>query len=351
MLRYLFFKFLSGIGYALTILLFYPNKDILSSIYLILIQEFIFSFFLTYYRINVIAKKRRLPDKHLKVLSYLGLVLIIIFIPKENISFGIFIALNMLLFPYYLKEASDYESYSFKKAIRLENYIAPLSVLLFFIISLILYLFELGWTGLIFIRFFIFYTLYIIIIRKKKKKLEFIINLKSEKSISIINVNLLLILSFFIFKILLMKNGLTLTDNSGIEGKLYLFGYDLIAAIYGFLLRYFVFKKIAGREKFKTILVCFVLASILIYFTFLIIPINLITKFTILMSFIIAAGYGLFCLISNYKFILIGVLITILCSSLIIFTTLELSVTIMFLGYLILFYSYYKLHSFSEKIV
>lgn len=351
MLRYLFFKFLSGIGYALTIFLFYPNKDILSSIYLILIQEFIFSFFLTYYKINVIAKKRRIPDKHLKALSYIGLVLILIFLPKENISFGIFITLNMLLFPYYLKEVTDYESFSFQKAIRLENLIAPISVLIFLFISIIFYLCDFKWSGIIFIRFFITYSFIIFIVRWKKKKSEFIINEESEEKISIINLNLLLITSFFVFKILLMKTGLSQTEKSGIEGKLYLFGYDLIAAIYGYLLRYFVFKNINRRVKFKIILTCYALASILICFILFIISIGLITKLTIFISFIIAAGYGLFSLISNYRFILTGVFITILGSILISLTTLQLSVTVIFLGYFILFYSYYRSISFSEKIV
>ena len=349
MLRYLFFKFLSGIGYASTILLFYPNKDILSSIYLILIQEFIFSFFLTYYKINVIAKKRRIPDKHLKALSYIGLVLILIFLPKENISFGIFIALNMLLFPYYLKELTDYESFSFEKAIRLENLIAPISVLIFLFISIIFYLCDFKWSGIIFIRFFITYSFIILIVRWKKKKSEFIINEKLEEKISIINLNLLLITSFFIFKILLMKIGLSQTEKSGIEGKLYLFGYDLIAAIYGYLLRFFVFKNISRRVKFKIILTCYSLASILICFILFIVPIDLITKLTIFISFIIAAGYGLFCLISNNRFILTGVIITILGSILISLSTLKLSVIIMFLSYLVLFFLYFKINYFVKK--
>lgn len=351
MLRYLFFKFISGLGYALTIVLFYPNKDILNLIYLILVQEFIFSFFLTYYKVNVIAKKKRIPDLQIKILSYFGLIIIAFCIPKENYSYGIFIFMNMLLFPYYLIEAADYESYSFQKAIKLENIIAPISVGSFFIISLILYFADLEWSGVIFIRFFIFYTLYILIIKKKKKKLEFVINKYLETKASIINVNMLLIITFFIFKLILMNKGLTQTDELGLEGKLYLFVYDLIAAIYGFSLRYFVFKKISGREKFKIILIYFFIASLLISLIFIIIPIDPITKLTIFMSFTIAAAYGLFCLISDYKYILMGILITVFSSCLIIFTSLIFSALVMSLGYFLLFFIFFKMNRFNKKIV
>ena len=351
MLRYLFFKFISGLGYALTIVLFYPNKDILNLIYLILVQEFIFSFFLTYYKVNVIAKKKRIPDLQIKILSYFGLIIIAFCIPQENYSYGVFISINMLLFPYYLIEATDYESYSFQKAIKLENTIAPISVGSFFIISLILFFSGLDWSGLIFIRFFIFYSLYILIIKKKKKKLEFVISKYLETKESIININILLIITFFIFKLILMNKGITQTDKLGLEGKLYLFVYDLIAAIYGFSLRYFVFKKILGREKFKMILIYYFIASLLISLIFIILPIDSITKLTIFMSFTIAAGYGLFCLIPNYKYILIGVLITIFSCYLVIFSSLILSALVLSLGYLILFFIFFRINKFNNNVV
>jgi hypothetical protein len=316
-----------------------------------LVQEFVFSFFLTYYKINVIAQKKRIPDSQIKMLSYLGLLIIVFCLPPENYSFGIVVSINMLLFPYYLIEATDYESHSFQKAIKLENTIAPISVGSFFIISLILYWFDLTWSGLIFIRFFIFSALYIYVIRKKKKKYEFVIKKFKEEKVSIININILLILSFLFFKVVLMNKGLTETEPLGMEGKLYLFVYDLIAAIYGFALRYFIYKKMPIKDKFEMILIHYFIATLVIALVFIIIPMDLITKLTIFVSFTIAAGYGLFCLISDYKYIVAGILITLFSSCLIIFTSLMFSALVLPIGFLLVFTIFLKAGRFNEITV
>lgn len=317
LLQYLGFKFVSGLLYSFTLVYFYSTESIVDNFYLLIIQEFYFSFFLTYYRVNMVGKSKSFSLYGLLILS--SLVLFSVYYNLDSPLDGIILMGSTIAFPFYLLFASCLEKQDFTKAIRVENISALSSVIFFFLVSLIFNLFDIRWIGFIYLRFFIFFIIVILYFIRYQYKKDYFKEVVMPRKTSLKEfLSLTIIFLLMIFKFRIVNEGVLSTDYSKLDTKIFLFLYDFLAAIYGFYLRYIVAQKNTFRGIQKLTLLVFGFLSfsavliILFYFSNSVLSEEVI--FTLFSSFALAASFGIFVLNTDKKinFIYASILIVLI---------------------------------------
>ena len=333
--RYISFKFVSGLLFSFTLVYFYSSEHIVDNFYLIILQEFFFSFFLTYYRVRVVAKSKAFNPYGLWVLSIV--VAFATIMAASRLSDIIFLLLSSSIYPIYLLFASYLEKEDFTTAINIENKSALGAAMFFFVVSWILSSMNIEWIGLVYSRYFVRFAIVILYctmalgFHRRMKQISQFVRLSLHDFYP-----LWIILLLMIFKFVVVTKGVLAVSRPGIEVKIFLFLYDFIAAIYGFYLRLIVSraKYILGLRKERLLIYVFLLFSVVLALIFLlashIIPRQV--AFTLFPSFVIGASFGIFVLHDSR-------LVSLMYAAVLVFSTvstyffgLEISTIIFFLG-------------------
>lgn len=252
--RFIFIKGVSGFAFSAGLFLFYPSY-LLPSYYLIfLIQEFYFSYYLT-------MQRNRLINGEVEgglfgvtlFLSVLVTVGVFCFLEKSMSNTDLFFFyLSISLFPFYAAIAATIEKINIEKWVRTEsNSVFLASASNFFILAILWSIDHQVWGGVIFLRFFLFFSfaLCLGVSIAKEMKIEMPLTFMRARFSLLQGADIVLLLfalKYIYFSI--YNDGFVEASGAGSSIKYFMVAYDFLAAVAGLYIRRCIALNPANKE-------------------------------------------------------------------------------------------------------